>query len=63
MADDDGTRRVVWLLPLPVRTAHTAITGMEAASIVSPAPNKRKELPRAITRDACSITCWCETSE
>ena len=56
-------RLVVWLLPLPVRTAHTATTGTRAASMVWSAPSRRKSAPSATRREACSITCWCETSE
>ena len=37
--------RVVWLLPQPVRTAHTATTGTRAASIVASGPEQDEVRP------------------
>ena len=41
--------RVVWLLPAPVRTAHTATTGTFAGSIVASGPSSTKLAPAART--------------
>ena len=55
-------RREVWLLPQPVRTAPTAMTGFELFSIVSFGPRSTKFAPAACTIAATVITCWYETS-
>ena len=55
--------RVVWLLPQPVRTAHTDTTGRLDTSIVSRVPSSRKSAPAATARDARCMTCSWETSE
>ena len=56
-------RRLVWLLPLPVRTAHTATTGFVAPSIVRSGPRSRKSTPAASAREAMCITSSWERSE
>ena len=56
-------RRLVWLLPLPVRTAQTATTGLAAWSIVRSGPSSRKSAPAARARDAVCITSSWERSE
>jgi len=48
---------LVWLLPAPVRTAHTATTGLLLGSIVASGPSRVKSAPAASTRDAKCITC------
>jgi hypothetical protein len=58
-----ATRRLVWLLPLPVRTAHTATTGFSLVNIVARGPSSVKSAPAASAREARCITSWCETSE
>src|SRR4029453_15333545 len=40
-----ATRLVVWLLPAPVRTAHTATTGTEADSSVCRGPRRPESRP------------------
>jgi len=50
------TRRLVWLLPDPVRTAHTEITGTLDSSMVSFQPIRRKSAPAARTIEARCIT-------
>ena len=57
-----ATRRVVWLLPAPVRTAHTDTTGTFAFSMLAFGPMSRKSAPQARTWDAWCITVSCETS-
>jgi hypothetical protein len=57
-----ATRRDVWLLPLPVRTAHTDTTGTEALIIVAFGPMSLKSAPQASTSEALCITVSCETS-
>src|SRR5690242_4759149 len=62
MTDDDRrpshsfrsatTRRDTGLLPQPVRTAHTEITGTAERSWVRAAPSNQKSAPAAVTRDA-----------
>ncbi len=49
-------RRVVWLLPDPVRTAHTEITGFRLLIIVVVALSSLKSAPAALTSEARSIT-------
>jgi hypothetical protein len=46
------TRRVVWLLPEPVRTAHTETTGLVDLIWVVPMPIRRKSAPAASTAEA-----------
>ena len=41
------TSRLVWLLPAPVRTAHTATTGFSLSSIVERGPSSVKSAPAA----------------
>ena len=48
--------RVVWLLPAPVRTAHTAITGFVLLTIVWSGPSRRKSAPSAFTSAERCIT-------
>ena len=43
-----ATRRVVWLLPEPVRTAQTETTGLRLLIIVSPGPRRTKLAPAAM---------------
>ncbi len=50
------TRRVVWLLPLPVRTAQTEITGLLLLIMVSRGPSRMKLAPAAMTSEALSMT-------
>ena len=50
------TRRVVWLLPQPVRTAQTETTGWVERSMVAPAPSSLKFAPQAKTADALCIS-------
>ena len=57
------TRRAVWLLPQPVRTAPIAITGLVLASMVCRAPSRLNAAPAAFTRAAWCITCSYDTSE
>ena len=57
-----ATRRVVWLLPAPVRTAHTETTGTFAFSMLAFGPISRKSAPQASTSEALCITVSCETS-
>ena len=57
------TRRLVWLLPQPVRTAQTATTGFVLSSIVELGPSSRKSAPAAITTEALCITVACDRSE
>ena len=57
------TRRLVWLLPAPVRTAQMATHGFLEASSVSCGATSRKSAPAASAREAMCITCSCETSE
>jgi hypothetical protein len=55
-------RRVVWLVPDPVRAAVTATTGLDEEIIVVEGPISRKSGPSASTREARRITCSWETS-
>ena len=57
-----ATRRAVWLLPAPVRTAQTATTGTLARSIVDRGPISRKSAPADSTSEALCITTSWETS-
>jgi len=41
--------RLVWLLPAPVRTAQTAITGLVLLTMVWSGPRRRKSAPSALT--------------
>ncbi len=41
--------RVVWLLPAPVRTAQTAMTGFVLLTITWSGPRRRKSAPDALT--------------
>ena len=50
------SRRDVWLLPQPVRTAPTAITGLVLRTMVCSAPSSENCAPAAFTRAA-----WCMT--
>ena len=53
------TARLVWLLPQPVRTAHTDTTGFVDWTMVASGPIRRKSAPLASTRDAlCITTSW-----
>jgi hypothetical protein len=56
-------RRLVGLLPEPVRTAVTATTGFDASSIVAFGPSSMKSAPAARARDALCITSSCLRSE
>ena len=58
-----ATRRVVWLLPDPVRTAQIATTGFVEVSAVSCGDRSRKPAPAASAFEATCITCSCVTSE
>ena len=58
-----ATRLVVWDLPDPVRTAHTATTGTAATSSVCLGPSSRKSAPAARTLEATCITSTWRTSE
>ena len=49
------TRRVVWLLPQPVRTAHTETTGLLLLIMVSRGPSRMKLAPAAMTSEALSM--------
>ena len=51
-----ATRRVVWLLPEPVRTAHTATTGFVLLIIVLVALSTLKSAPAALTSEQRSMT-------
>ena len=55
-------RRVAELLPTPVRTAETLITGLVEAMVVLSDPKKAKLAPAANTADALCITSWWEMS-
>ncbi len=55
-------RRLVWLLPQPVRTAPTLMTGLVLFSSVRRSPSIVKSAPAALTIDARLITCWYERS-
>jgi hypothetical protein len=57
------TRRAVWLLPQPVRTAPTAMTGRVLSIMVWAAPSSENSAPAAFTRQAWCMTFSCETSE
>jgi len=52
-----ATRRAVWLLPQPVRTAPTAITGRPLRNMVWSIPRSTNSAPAAFTRDAARMTC------
>ena len=53
------TARLVWLLPQPVRTAVTAITGLTLFSIVDLGPSRVKSAPAASAIDAlCMTVSW-----
>jgi hypothetical protein len=56
------TRRVVWLLPLPVRTAHTDTTGTFDLSMVLRDPRSLKSAPAASTIEALCISVSWDTS-
>ncbi len=56
-------RRLVWLLPAPVRVAHTATTGFGHSSMVVRGPSSVKSAPAASTIDARCITSSCGRSE
>jgi hypothetical protein len=51
-------RREVWLLPHPVRTAPTEMTGLLLLSMVSFGPGSTKLAPAACTTAATFMTCW-----
>ena len=53
------TAREVWLLPAPVRTAQTAMTGLVLCSIVCRCPNMQKSAPQAFTSAALCMTTSC----
>ena len=57
------TRRVVWLLPLPVLVAQMETTGTLAVSMVVSAPRRRKSAPVASTSEARRMTYSWLTSE
>jgi hypothetical protein len=57
------TRRLVWLLPAPVRVAHTATTGLVLCSIDARGPTRRKSAPAAMAIDALCMTSSCAGSE
>ena len=50
------TRRVVWLLPQPVRTAPMETTGLDDSTKVLSSPISRKSAPAAMTSEALCIT-------
>ncbi len=50
------TLREVWLLPAPVRTATTAITGFVERIMVFSAPSTVKLAPSDMTSEALDIT-------
>ncbi len=54
--------KVRGLLPLPVRTAHTDITGSDDFSIVLRGPRSMKSGPIAMTSEALPITYCADTS-
>src|SRR4030043_2102076 len=54
---------VVWLFPAPVRTAQTAITGLEDFSWGDFGPRSMKSAPHARESEALCITYSWETSE
>ena len=54
---------MVWLLPAPVRTAHTLITGLVDLSAVYLGPIRMKSAPRALTCADLCITYSYFTSE
>ena len=56
------TRRVVWDLPAPVRTAPMLTTGTRATSVVAPGPSSTKLAPAAMAMEPTCMTCSCETS-
>ena len=56
------TRRVVWLLPDPVRTAVIETTGFVDLTIVEAGPRSMKSAPAAFTAAERSMTYWFETS-
>ena len=49
-------RRLVWLLPDPVRTAQTEITGLVLLIIVGSAPRSLKCAPAALAMELRLIT-------
>ena len=51
------TRRDVWLLPEPVRTAHTDTTGLVLVIWVSSGPSRVNDAPAAITMALTDMTC------
>ena len=51
-------RRDTGLLPQPVRTAQTEMTGTLAANCVCSAPSSQKSAPAATARDARCIERW-----
>ena len=57
------TLRLVWLLPLPVRTAQTPTTGFDDVNIVERGPSSVKSAPAASAIDARCMTSSCGTSE
>jgi hypothetical protein len=58
-----ASRRLVWLLPAPVRTAQTATTGLLLGSMVARGPSSRKSAPVASTREALCMTSSWDRSE
>ena len=54
--------REAGLLPAPVRTASTAMTGTEHGTVVLPGPSSEKSAPAANTREAWCMTNSCDTS-
>ena len=57
------TSREVWLLPQPVRTATTAMTGRRERTIVLSGPSSLKSAPADIAREALAMTYSNDTSE
>jgi len=55
--------RVVWLLPAPVRTAHTAMTGLVLLTMTLSGPISMKSAPREFTRAERCMTYSYGTSE
>ena len=55
--------RDVWLLPQPVRTAQTAMTGLVDSSIVLRCPMMRKSAPAVLTMAALCMTFSYDRSE
>ena len=57
-----ATNRDAGLLPAPVRTASTEMTGTEHVMAVLSGPSREKSAPAASTREAWCITNSWETS-